>query len=1444
MESMQSKSKQAATSVATTMQNALKSGQTTITDVQSMALLNDIQSGDSAKQVEGLTGALALLAAGRDVGLHVSATCQHILISPNTTPTLKRLAYDLARSAALTDADWARIVGGVGGDLAKGTHTDVRSRAMKMLPLFPPHYLADLLLRSDGALFQRVVLAVRSVSDAVRIAAIESLADLTLTSAPHVLLEPASQKESLRATLQQGWLGICRAVCDDADLVSATACTALTRLFKYSTTSSTMSSGEQGSASSVKALMTDLITNIQITFSASFTVTFARLCKLSSMLVVNVPPLLVNYLRSLELPPDQRELENLPGDMASVARAGHAVEETVAFLVDMLRCVNPAAVLAAVEGLMELAGMDAACTVVQAALPQAVSALLAAAGSTDKSRLPSPPSAQPAILLTLLDGLKVLPRIQQALLFRKLPVLITAMSSGTERTWAFVQVWSAVLDFDWSSASLIADPASNKYSSCIGPVAQLHQMLQEPAVKDFVSGGTLSRSSSSIPSSPPPPPPPPSAMQRQSSKKRPSSSSSRKQKEQQKSYMRDPAIREELVSSLLYVLWTHVRGGRSSVGAAAAAAATEEENGDTNEAAAATSGSHMGTAASGAVVAASRLQSLTEQVQWMESSKTALTGTKASLGWDSVAAVSTTGSTVVQDIWLQLLLRCLKVVKILQKTLNQAVTTQLNALAAVHKSRVDNYTPPIAIATPSNTLLNGDGTTNINTDQPPPPLPPPDIPPETKALIALRHRVNNVETEMQGLLLQIATNWRALHPVCRARALWVCTFHLKLKNVLDAGWTSLVDAVRGLLATNKGGGYALSSTAVAQGLLAYGAIAINSKGGSGAKQQQQQQQHGSNKHAAALASAGWEHVEIALLCLERLVSLLSYNHKEKLHGRLSAPGGLIEKVVKVELELSPAPHHAERLLRMQSVLGPIASGGREGGGRSTGTTSTKVGTISLRPATTVAIRMPSTTSAVPSSKKKSSSKQQQQQQEDAAAKNVVVVDLQPDPDQPLAAAYPTTLPSAGALSKRWETKRYSTLMEELQTAVWRIEGGDTGTTGGTGSGVMSEGFPTLSQLTEILTTYTNTATTYDGDVGEGDGSSSSAAGATAALWQRKLKEVTGPSSPVSLHLAHSVDRQRQCIYLHCAVTNKTKETLTGISVELTLGGPLAHGHRRPLLVAVKSLPPSDSFTWDSTLGVSGFGWPIVQPRLALPAKVPLGVGDPVVRCLPYHISPLELLAPPRRAATASEFYQRWQALPYRVRIQGQALLPGTVGVRRALEALNKNENMVNVYISSTDTPVHATYHGMSWQGETIALIVTSGTGELGGKLLFHFGSESDDIVSRIQAHQAELLEQLTSGLVAPHWSDASGTTTGTMMMMTNCGGTGGGGMEDESSQRPPGTFSFFKSMASSSSSSSSSDEEEEGEEEENDDGDGAKYGLERAAMSEWEKLRKLRIITV
>jgi hypothetical protein len=164
-------------------------------------------------------------------------------------------------------------------------------------------------------------------------------------------------------------------------------------------------------------------------------------------------------------------------------------------------------------------------------------------------------------------------------------------------------------------------------------------------------------------------------------------------------------------------------------------------------------------AASTALAEASRLQAAAQAADWLTSAKAALVGTKACLGWDRVAGVKTTGTTAVADLWLQLLLRCLLSAGAL-RTKIAAPAAEAAAAAAAAGQTAPARLPP---------------------------------------LVVIDRRVSAVEGDLQGLLLQISTNWRALHPVARSRAVWICACHLRFKSVVDSAWTSMIDASACLL---------------------------------------------------------------------------------------------------------------------------------------------------------------------------------------------------------------------------------------------------------------------------------------------------------------------------------------------------------------------------------------------------------------------------------------------------------------------------------------------------------------------------------------------------------------------------------------------------------------------------------------------------------------------
>ncbi|KAL4423628.1 hypothetical protein ABPG77_009215 [Micractinium sp. CCAP 211/92] len=813
------------------------------------------------------------------------------------------------------------------------------------------------------------------------------------------------------------------------------------------------------------------------------------------------------------------------------------------------------------------------------------------------------------------------------------------------------------------------------------------------------------------------------------------------------------AYREELVGSLLYVLLSHPRGVPGSVAGASAAVG-----------------------ASSLVTEASEMQALVESAEWLASARTALQGTKACLGWDRVAAALTTGTSAVTDLWLQLLLATIQVAAAIKAHLAARVAESAGADGGGAQAADGRH----VVAALGQSVFR---------------------------------RAAAIDSDLQGMLLQIAANWRALHPVVRPRAVWICCYHLQFKSVLDAAWNSCVDAIRGLLLDSRRKAQPSNyAPAVAEGLLAVRSDRDDAAG----------------RHSAGLAAAAGQQAEVAMLCLERLISLVSHNNKGPLEGQLAPIGSLLEKLCKLELENDCGPALKERIGRLLSAVLPVATSGKERGGPSAGF---------ARP-TTISIRSRATEEEAPAARKEGAP---------------VVVELTPDPAAPAAAAYPNTLPAAAALFGTAEALRYSHLLEQLQSAAWQVDhaaaasgavgsgAGDAAAAAAQEGGAAAGGPPSLLQLTSIL-------------IGAGDAAALPAAAAGV--------EVTGPSAPLALELSHSVDAVRRSITLRCAVHNRTLEAIRGVEVELTLGGPVAPGHRRPLAFQLDPLAPASSTSWETELRVSGFGWPAVQPALRLPIKLP-GGEEALMRCKPYNISPLQLLAPPTHAITPAEFYQLWQALPYRTQLGANASEPGPAGLHRVLSSMQGSASMLCVLrvTAPIHGSAHAAFYGSSWDGQRIACIVTgvvdaaaaaaaapAGGGRaapaalppaasLPARLQFHFRSESAEVVTHVQGHEIELLDQLTGGLVVPTAAGEDGAAGGPGATASQQAEAVGSGEAFR-----PSTFSFLRTLRS---------EEAEGRgEEEGGEGPGAvdpaaaeatRRAFEGAVLAQWQRLRAARV---
>jgi hypothetical protein len=73
------------------------------------------------RQAAALLQLVNAMAGGRDVGTAVTITCQTVIKGDGgmpVSPTVKRLAYNIVRGGALTDADWDNVLAGFQNDVS------------------------------------------------------------------------------------------------------------------------------------------------------------------------------------------------------------------------------------------------------------------------------------------------------------------------------------------------------------------------------------------------------------------------------------------------------------------------------------------------------------------------------------------------------------------------------------------------------------------------------------------------------------------------------------------------------------------------------------------------------------------------------------------------------------------------------------------------------------------------------------------------------------------------------------------------------------------------------------------------------------------------------------------------------------------------------------------------------------------------------------------------------------------------------------------------------------------------------------------------------------------------------------------------------------------------------------------------------------------------------
>lgn len=142
-------------------------------------------------------------------------------------------------------------------------------------------------------------------------------------------------------------------------------------------------------------------------------------------------------------------------------------------------------------------------------------------------------------------------------------------------------------------------------------------------------------------------------------------------------------------------------------------------------------------------------------MEWLGAAVTALKGTKPCLGWGRMASAASPGASAVVDLWLQLLLAALRVA------------------AGVERALAVREPPPPAAGQTAAGQPGGDAAGAVQTGP--------------QALGGLHRRTAALAQDVQGLLLQIASNWRALNAPVQARAVWICAFHLQVCDWVVAG---------------------------------------------------------------------------------------------------------------------------------------------------------------------------------------------------------------------------------------------------------------------------------------------------------------------------------------------------------------------------------------------------------------------------------------------------------------------------------------------------------------------------------------------------------------------------------------------------------------------------------------------------------------------------------
>lgn len=1243
----------------------------------------ELVSNEPASQNNALLAVIALISAGRDTTSYVSQICQHILGNKNIEISLRLKAYDVLQAANLSEVDYGHIIAAIGSDLNVDTSPEVHIAALKALRNVPNHILSSFLVEKTAVLSLKTDLEHQSPS-------VRAEAALTIAHAISFdgILRMSSQMEDLQSVLKRFVLTAAKMLRDENSEVVVAASLSFAKILSQM-------------AKKLKSmhLIQDQIANKNSKFSevAAMSLSIARdiVIEVDDKFAEILSRLLaLPVIYTLEVPKflvaylDTKYLisKQESFDIQPAEALGHQFDEIAYFFASCSTSFDPAMVFEAAKGMLDL--VKVCEDILGGIMSKNLTSILMniqidATSAVLQSQLPK--AIQASIDSTNIMEGRYKNVAQQGLLSMLLSHVDALPASQQAALFIKLPPMIAALPSSRQRLKSLVRLWSGVVSYEWSTEAYISTLTGVQQAESAVNrGGELHKI----------------LLEKHLKQCIAGNTVIAKEGETElegidppHSRYADPHFREEVVGSLLYILLNHQRpiSGLSS------------------------DSSLEATSANSALVIASGIHASASAMDWLLTAKVALQDTKPCLGWDRVAGISTTGSTACVDLWLQLLLRCINVASKLQRRIGMM--------------------PRYGLVQPQNSESSQSEDNEVDDEKR-----------KDDIITLLERNVSVLEGEFQGLLLQIAINWRALHPVVRPRAIWLCASHLKLQSVLDTTWSALADALRGLLLE---GDHATSANpvrhmmAVAEGSLRHKRVPTKS---------------GSIQHEATVAAGSGEAEEVGILALERLARIVVKNHKDELHGRLQDIAGMLQALVAMCLSRDHAcPMSIEQLNRIHTMLNPVSTSGRE--------------TSSGGPESKVMLRQ-----SVPD-------------KVNQVEEKLVLIDLE-DLDEKQGgrawASYPSTVPSASSLMHSDVVKTYQNLISNLQAAVTIdddiIHSGK--------EGAVEIGFPSLAAVVDVLDSDRENSPSEPEKMG----------------WC----EVTGAMSPIGISFCHVVEPSSSTIRLKCSISNNIAQTLPSLEVQILLGGPISmhrrplsykFGHLQQGEKRFWEIPcRCTNFGWPTVQAL------LVLPLDCsdlLESSYQVGV----IRCKTYTISPLQLISKASRPVHAAEFFQMWQTFPHRSQ---SFAVPRDPGIQGVVQVLSSIEEAGLICATKVTVPVsggtYAAYFGLSWSGHAMACVVRSipmahKAQSSRGRIILqlNFASDVAEVISPMRGHENELVVQLTKGKATPVSAPTS---------ITHLKDDEHQESSQDQDTAIPSTFSFFKSMITSSNGREEEEEED------------------------------------